>query len=804
MLSVAAAQAAPSVTSTSGAFRQGNSVTIAGSGFGTGDTTPLLWDDFEGGTAGTDLHSSPKVGSWHLNTPRATYSAARAHSGSLSSRGAGADGGGFHSQFGAAFPHVNDKFYASFWFQRVGDQGTGQTKLLQLWGTYVVGDYNPGVFAGGFSGEWFASYIALESGGVSQTNWPVHPSKDTWHLFEIILEQSDANVPNGNVILQLNGLDVYRQENVVTHEHSDEFWDMLYYFYGYTNVPAGSGMENYLDDVYLNNSWSRVMLGNAATWAACTHKELMIPTSWSSGSITITANQGSFANGATAYLYVVDAAGTANSAGYPIVVGDDTTYALTVNSGTGGGDYYSGQAVAVAADAAPSGMVFDEWSGDTAGLADAGAAATTYTMPADDAAITATYRAALSYNLTVNSGSGGGAHLEGSTVAVSADPAPSGYVFAEWSGDVATMDDAAAPSTTLVMPSSDAEVTATYIAPDVGLVSWFPFDADASDVIGDNDGTLVGGSSIVTDAERGQVLSLNGSDGHVVLPTDGDMTAGRSEVTLAMWIKPARWTGSDTIYDEESDNWWQFTVTCGKWYTRDVLTGTMGSRDNDVSLPAVPVGEWHHLAFVYSVSGHLKAVYYDGDPFASTSTSVDALTSPRSNIRVGRPSDGSYYSGKLDDVQLYDRALSPTEIAILATPTYELTVNGGTGSGDYATGTQVAVAADAPASGYEFAEWTGDTSGLADVGASSTTLTMPASDAEITATYAAPPSPAGDLNGDGFVGQADLDIVLGAWGTGGESGQPLSDPRADASGDGFVGQADLDIVLGTWGQGTRP
>jgi hypothetical protein len=45
---------------------------------------------------------------------------------------------------------------------------------------------------------------------------------------------------------------------------------------------------------------------------------------------------------------------------------------------------------------------------------------------------------------------------------------------------------------------------------------------------------------------------------------------------------------------------------------------------------------------------------------------------------------------------------------------------------------------------------------------------------------------------------------LGAWGTGGESGQPLSDPRADASGDGFVGQADLDIVLGTWGQGTRP
>ena len=57
----------------------------------------------------------------------------------------------------------------------------------------------------------------------------------------------------------------------------------------------------------------------------------------------------------------------------------------------------------------------------------------------------------------------------------------------------------------------------------------------------------------------------------------------------------------------------------------------------------------------------------------------------------------------------------------------------------------------------------------------------------------------GDLDGDGFVGQADLDIVLGEWGNG-----PPGDPRADADDDGFVGQADLDVVLGSWGQGTLP
>ena len=59
---------------------------------------------------------------------------------------------------------------------------------------------------------------------------------------------------------------------------------------------------------------------------------------------------------------------------------------------------------------------------------------------------------------------------------------------------------------------------------------------------------------------------------------------------------------------------------------------------------------------------------------------------------------------------------------------------------------------------------------------------------------------AGDLNGDGFVGQADLDIVLGAWG----QTVPPADPRADPSGDDFVGQGDLDTVLGDWGKGTPP
>ncbi len=58
----------------------------------------------------------------------------------------------------------------------------------------------------------------------------------------------------------------------------------------------------------------------------------------------------------------------------------------------------------------------------------------------------------------------------------------------------------------------------------------------------------------------------------------------------------------------------------------------------------------------------------------------------------------------------------------------------------------------------------------------------------------------GDLNGDGFVGLDDLDIVLGNW----NQSVPPANPLADPSGDGFVGLDDLDIVLTNWNNGTPP
>jgi hypothetical protein len=63
------------------------------------------------------------------------------------------------------------------------------------------------------------------------------------------------------------------------------------------------------------------------------------------------------------------------------------------------------------------------------------------------------------------------------------------------------------------------------------------------------------------------------------------------------------------------------------------------------------------------------------------------------------------------------------------------------------------------------------------------------------------PALEGDLNDDGFVGIADLNIILGVWNQNVTPGDKL---QGDPSGDGFVGIDDLNSVLGNWNAGTPP
>jgi hypothetical protein len=77
----------------------------------------------------------------------------------------------------------------------------------------------------------------------------------------------------------------------------------------------GIGSGWYYDDVYIDYTRSRIVLGDAPFYEDATHLEMQIPTYWTSDAIRFTTNTGSFAEGESVYLYIIDENGSVSNNG---------------------------------------------------------------------------------------------------------------------------------------------------------------------------------------------------------------------------------------------------------------------------------------------------------------------------------------------------------------------------------------------------------------------------------------------------------------------------------------------------------
>jgi hypothetical protein len=142
---------------------------------------------------------------------------------------------------------------------------------------------------------------------------------------------------------------------------------------------------------------------------------------------------------------------------------EDAHYTLTVVNGTGGGSFYAGTSVAIAANAPSADKNFSGWTSNNGGsFGNAGQSSTSFVMPEGNVTVTANYALKPTYALTVNGGTGGGSYYQGYVATVTAGAAPANKHFAGWTGDVAYLADASAATTTFTMPGRAASVTATY------------------------------------------------------------------------------------------------------------------------------------------------------------------------------------------------------------------------------------------------------------------------------------------------------------------------------------------------------
>src|SRR5215472_14362233 len=188
-----------------------------------------------------------------------------------------------------------------------------------------------------------------------------------------------------------------------------------------------------------------------------------------------------------------------------------------------------------------------------------------------------------------------------------------------------------------------------------GLVGWWPAEGNANDIAGANNGTLLGDVTF-TNGEVGQAFSFDGSSG-VNIPDSPSLDQFTSSITVEAWVLASSLPeGWNAIVAKGNSSW---RVMCNDSGT--VTFSTTGLSDEDFTGNTnVCDGQWHHVACVYD--GTTKYIYVDGTLDASTPAS-GAIAQTGSALGIGfNPDTGYNWAGLIDEVWVYNRALSAPEI----------------------------------------------------------------------------------------------------------------------------------------------
>lgn len=327
----------------------GNSIVIAGVNFGSKEQAlPLKWDTFESGVDGADISSLSDWSSWGEGVHAPKYKAGSENRpGSLLCSEHKMGPGDYvvrNSRLKYWTDKNTDKIFAAFWTKYNwgrnivlgADSYSYQLKFWRLTG----GNGNtsnwidsPAIICSnwkqdfGKPTEYANRYYTVRCG--TTTDYSDYYSSDLiedgkWFMIQIQMKQSDINEPNGgfSVWYSVDGgpiVNVANNWDILTREIPAKI----------TGISLGEWLgdlvdgetENYFDDVYFDNSWARVEIGDASTWDACAHREIQAPTAWADNAVTITFNKGSFSNGDPVYFYIIDQDGSVNLYGYPATIG---------------------------------------------------------------------------------------------------------------------------------------------------------------------------------------------------------------------------------------------------------------------------------------------------------------------------------------------------------------------------------------------------------------------------------------------------------------------------------------------------
>ena len=362
--------AVPVVTNITGTLSNGSEVIVSGSGFGTKThQKTMVWADFEEGTNTTPYSNYSTSTTWTAtNNIAYTPTGCFTGGGCLTSSPGWASG--THSDspnFGVELAKAKTGYGRSIYWQCARKESytivysSENWKWARIWARNILlsgpGRYPDHYFATDVGNHSFPvnfhSYVELLTnpggyynynqywGGAKQSlphaTWQLEDWE--WHFNSALgLKDGSTKLTIDNVVQYSTG--AWQSDEAAYPGQSDAYYAL--HDEG-SNFGPGHTVNGsvWLDNVYMDDYRSRIMIGNASTLAACTRLQVLPYRAWADGSVTALVVLDDISG--NAWMYAYDDNGNASSA-LALVTG--TTYP-TGGSG-GGGSVITGKGIPIA------------------------------------------------------------------------------------------------------------------------------------------------------------------------------------------------------------------------------------------------------------------------------------------------------------------------------------------------------------------------------------------------------------------------------------------------------------------------